>query len=84
MPQSLSSSMQGYYGSEKVVEEVPQVPPSIKKQPRNPSTLSYNLSQFTSVNGAPPLAFREPVPVAERISGAKNVIKDFDAKMSKG
>ncbi|APA09394.1 predicted protein [Sclerotinia sclerotiorum 1980 UF-70] len=84
MPQSLSSSVQGYYGSEKVAEEVPHATASIKKQPQNPSTLSYNLSRFTSANGAPPLALREPVPLADRISGARNAIKDFDAKMIRG
>ncbi|CAD6442249.1 50e29e60-b026-4c21-b34c-af24b74ad431 [Sclerotinia trifoliorum] len=84
MPQSLSSSMQGYYGSEKAVEDIPHATASMKKQPQNPFSLSYNLSRFTSVNSAPPLAFREPVPLAERISGARHTIKDFDAKMSRG
>ncbi|KAI9648134.1 hypothetical protein NHQ30_002766 [Ciborinia camelliae] len=85
MPQSLSSSMQGYYGSEKVIKEVkPHVPASVNKQPRVPYSPSYNLSRFSYVNGEPPLAFREPIPITERINGAKNVVKDFDAKMNKG
>lgn len=59
------------------------VPASIKQQ-RVPDSPTYSLSQFTYVNGSPPLAFREPIPVAERISDAKSAIKDFDGKMNRG
>ncbi|KAM0128044.1 hypothetical protein ACHAP3_008484 [Botrytis cinerea] len=88
MPQSLSSSMQGYYGSEKIVDETKSHVPAATKQqrppPPPPPPPSYNLRQFESVNEAPPLAFRKPIPVAERIGSAKDAIKDFDGKMNKG
>ncbi|RAL59897.1 hypothetical protein DID88_000524 [Monilinia fructigena] len=85
MPQSLSSSMQGYYGSDRAVEEVePHVHASASQQPRLPHFPSYNLGQFLSIEGAPPLGFREPIPIAERIDGAKNAIRGFDGQMSKG
>ncbi|KAF7938973.1 uncharacterized protein EAE98_001310 [Botrytis deweyae] len=84
MPQSLSSSMQGYYGSEKNVDEPKSHVPASIKQQRLLHSPSYNLRQFEHVNGAPPLAFRKPIPIAERISSAKNAIKDFDGKMNKG
>ncbi|KAF7942280.1 hypothetical protein EAE99_000330 [Botrytis elliptica] len=84
MPQSLSSSMQGYHGSEKNVDESKSHVPASIKQQRLLHSPSYNLRQFEHVNGAPPLAFRKPIPIAERISSAKNAIKDFDGKMNKG
>ncbi|KAG4035035.1 hypothetical protein MFRU_002g03830 [Monilinia fructicola] len=85
MPQSLSSSMQGYCGSDKAVEEAkPHVHASASQQPRLPPFPSYNLGQFLSVEGAPPLGFRAPIPIAERIDDAKNVIRDFDGQMNKG
>ncbi|KAF7960709.1 hypothetical protein EAE96_000382 [Botrytis aclada] len=84
MPQSLSSSMQGYHGSEKLADEVKSHVPASIEQQRPPHTPSYNLSQFEHVNEAPPLAFRKPITIAERTSSAKNAIKDFDGKMNKG
>ncbi|TEY47572.1 hypothetical protein BOTCAL_0304g00070 [Botryotinia calthae] len=86
MPQSLSSSMQGYYGSEKIVDGVKShVPdPASTKQQRPPHSPSYSIRQFEYVNEAPPLAFRKPIPIAERIGSAKDAIKDFDGKINKG
>ncbi|QSZ37452.1 hypothetical protein DSL72_008548 [Monilinia vaccinii-corymbosi] len=86
MPQSLSSSMQGYHGSGKAEDEEakPHIHPSANKPPRLPLSPSYSLKQFSSINEAPPLAFREPIPIAERTNAAKSAIIDFDGKMKKG
>ncbi|KAF7911229.1 uncharacterized protein EAF01_002737 [Botrytis porri] len=84
MPQSLSSSMQGYHGSEKIVDENKSHAPASIKLQQLPHSPLYNLSQFEHVHGVPPLAFRKPIQIAERINSAKNAIKDFDGKMNKG
>ncbi|KAM3075595.1 hypothetical protein ACMFMG_007731 [Clarireedia jacksonii] len=81
MPQSMSSSLQGYHGSERSGKSYEESAALTARRARLARSPAEALTRFACDHARPPLAFREPITAVKSTQDAMEIIKDFDSKM---
>jgi len=81
MPCSISSSMQGNQGSVRTGIHSLELP--VIKNHRPPNKPSSALESFMSGNTPPPLEFRKPITVSQKITITRDTLADLEAKINR-